>query len=407
VGSAADVRLVGDSSVAPVGGLHGRGDGVDGGPHRRVGQAGGRSDVTIVALLHATPLSPPPLRVRPRQGKEVIARYTVAGWNTNGSWATDSNCREMQPRRRNYRPTWSYVVRGCARGPHACGVLCSPSRVRCGMSYPPSPSAADARARGGQLLPGHVRHHYGGCCHGGGVDGCHRSRAGRWFHQRWPAGADAAPPVSAEGPTSHSQPELTPHRSLRRLLVDDGRGVGEALNEPMWADSMVGLVVRGRHRIVVTPAAGAEQARVQAQQRALYPPFIATAPTSGSIARPTGSLLTGPLPINVHLPTVQPIAPGKWLVRIAHLYSATAPAPLNAPATVNLGTLFAGVTVTDVTEMTIVGSQPLATAPTWTYNVAGRAAPLTLPIVPAAPSGPTWSVTVTPMQIRAFEVSVQ
>jgi hypothetical protein len=191
------------------------------------------------------------------------------------------------------------------------------------------------------------------------------------------------------------------------LLVDDGRGVGEALDEPMWDGSSVGLVVRGRHRLVITSGDRADQARVEAQQRSLYPPFIATAPTSGAMSRPTGSLLAAALPAQVHVPTIQPIAAGKWLVRLAHLYEASAPAPLNAAVTVNLGGLFVGATVSGVTEMTIVGSQPLATAPTWTYNVVGRASPLTLPVVPPAPEGPAWAVTLTPMQVRTFEVSVQ
>jgi lysosomal alpha-mannosidase len=58
------------------------------------------------------------------QGKEVIARYST-GWASNATWYTDSNCREMQTRIRNYRPTWSLNVTEPVSGnyfPVNCGI---------------------------------------------------------------------------------------------------------------------------------------------------------------------------------------------------------------------------------------------------------------------------------------------
>jgi lysosomal alpha-mannosidase len=43
----------------------------------------------------------------PRVGKEVISRFDTS-LKTNGVFYTDANGREMQLRKRNYRPTWTY-----------------------------------------------------------------------------------------------------------------------------------------------------------------------------------------------------------------------------------------------------------------------------------------------------------
>lgn len=78
---------------------------------------------------------------------------------------------------------------------------------------------------------------------------------------------------------------------------------------------------------------------------------------------------------------------------------------LSAPATVGLSGLFSDWTITAATEMTLPGSQPLASAPKWTYSVEGRA-PNTLPVVPPAPAGPGLDVTLSPMEIRTFIVEL-
>lgn len=42
-------------------------------------------------------------------GKEIISRYST-GLTTNGTWASDSNGRDMITRRRNYRESFNYTV---------------------------------------------------------------------------------------------------------------------------------------------------------------------------------------------------------------------------------------------------------------------------------------------------------
>ena len=41
-------------------------------------------------------------------GKEVVTRFAAPALATAGAWATDSNCREMVPRKRASRSTWDY-----------------------------------------------------------------------------------------------------------------------------------------------------------------------------------------------------------------------------------------------------------------------------------------------------------
>ena len=48
-----------------------------------------------------------PIKMSRELGKEVISRFDTS-LNTNGVFYTDANGREMQRRKRDYRPTWSY-----------------------------------------------------------------------------------------------------------------------------------------------------------------------------------------------------------------------------------------------------------------------------------------------------------
>lgn len=51
-----------------------------------------------------------PIPIYNQQGFEVISRYGIPGAVTNGAWATDSNCREFQPRVRNQRQSWNLTL---------------------------------------------------------------------------------------------------------------------------------------------------------------------------------------------------------------------------------------------------------------------------------------------------------
>ena len=199
---------------------------------------------------------------------------------------------------------------------------------------------------------------------------------------------------------------------LRRMTHDDGRGVGEPLNEP-GVDGR-GLIIRGRHWLAITPLATAPAVSKKLLQQSLSLPTTVKAFASLGALTPTqwlglykgaASLLAAPLPINVALPTVHVHDANTWLVRLAHLYEAGADAVLSADATVSLASLFAGKTVVAAVEMTLPGSQPLAGVPQQTYKTDGGASFVT-PVVPTPPQGSALNITISAMQIRTFMLTL-
>jgi hypothetical protein len=191
-----------------------------------------------------------------------------------------------------------------------------------------------------------------------------------------------------------------------RLLVDDGRGVGEALNEP-GVDGK-GLRVRGTHVLSIDASPStASLNRVKNQQNQMFKPLLFFAPQA-SVGTPRYSFLAAPLPSNVHLVTVQAQAPGQVFIRLAHLGAAGDNAGLAANATVSLATLFPDAPIKTAVETTLNGVQALASTQSYTYKYYDPVNPeqivtATMPVVPAPPSGASLSVTLSQMQVRAFQ----
>jgi lysosomal alpha-mannosidase len=157
-------------------------------------------------------------------GKEIITRYST-GWATEGIFYTDSNGRETLQRKRDYRPTWEVEI-----------------SEPVSANYYPITTHIAIKGDGSQL---------------------------------------SVLPDRAQGGSSinDGEIELMLHR---RLLKDDGYGVGEALNETAYDQ---GLVARGRH-IVVFGSDSASSPSVTAQQRQLsqsrmvLDPLVLLSPTS-------------------------------------------------------------------------------------------------------------------------------
>ena len=294
-----------------------------------------------------------PVDVSAGQSREVVSIYAAgAALPTAGAWVSDSNCREGIPRVRGARAQWNASL----------------SEPVAGNYYPTS---CLIRASGGGLTL-----------------------------------AIATDRAQGSSSLSDGALELMVHR---RMLFDDGRGVGEALDEP-GLDGR-GLIVRGRHWLAVAPAPAAAHAYKALQQRALALPYALSAfaafsgaPTDWLRAHPGSlSLLAAPLPPNVHLATVQRLGPRALLLRLAHLYEAGEDAVGSANATLALASLFnpAALTVLAAVEMTLPGAQPLADVPPATYTTRGGAS-VTVPILPAPPAGPQLEVTLSVQQIRTF-----
>ena len=92
----------------------------------------------------------------------------------------------------------------------------------------------------------------------------------------------------------------------RRLLFDDSRGVGEPLNEtltalpwPTFAHVGPGVVIRGRHTVLLNAPTTAGTAFRTAMDDEFKPPVVAVAASWGPGLGSNYSTLTTALPVNV------------------------------------------------------------------------------------------------------------
>ena len=183
----------------------------------------------------------------------------------------------------------------------------------------------------------------------------------------------------------------------------------QALNEP-GVDGK-GLIIRGRHWLSLSSSPATYKA-MQAVALSLPNYVTAFAGTNGATPaqwlaanKGSASLLSAPLPPNIHLATVHSHNASALLLRLTHVYEMGEDATLSGPVTLSLATLFAPpLTVKTATEMTLMGTQPLAGVPKTTFT-SDNGTVITVPIVPAAPSGPGLTVTLTTMQIRTWIVT--
>jgi Glycosyl hydrolases family 38 C-terminal domain/Alpha mannosidase middle domain/Glycosyl hydrolases family 38 C-terminal beta sandwich domain len=295
-----------------------------------------------------------PIPFKDGLGKEIVSVFNTE-MSTNQTWYTDSNCRDSNQRIYNYRPSWNFSVHEPVAGNYM-PVNCFIDMVD--INTQNTFSVVTERSQAGASL--------------------------------------------AEG-----ELEIMVHR---RLQHDDGRGVGEPLNETGIDGN--GLIIRGIHRLSFENSATAGATRRTAVGDLLYKPIVRYAsmpsgmPPSSWILQYTAnySASQAPLPANVQLVTVHSWGPKTLLLRVAHAYEVNEDPTLSQQATVNLANIFtpaSGIVFSSCYETTLTGNQPLATAPKITYNVTGQGT-VTLPVVPPAPAGPAMTITLDPMDIRTF-----
>ncbi|KYO34592.1 lysosomal alpha-mannosidase [Alligator mississippiensis] len=277
-------------------------------------------------------------------GKEIISRFDTP-LETDGCFYTDSNGREIQERRRNFRPTWNLSQTEPVAG-----------------NYYPVNSRIYIKNRKFQLTVLTDR---------------------------------------SQGGTSVSDGslELMVHR---RLLYDDDRGVGEPLMEP--GDFHDGLVVRGRHLVLLdTVESSPTRHRLQAQQEFMAPQLV-LAP--GSAAPSTQgqrfTALRQDLPHNIHLLTLAQWDANSILLRLEHQFEQGESANGSQPVTLNLLNLFSSFTITALQEMNLAANQRRedVTRLTW-WLEPGAARPQPPPKLDPS------RVTLEPMEIRTFLATVQ
>ncbi|XP_072458359.1 lysosomal alpha-mannosidase-like isoform X2 [Notamacropus eugenii] len=294
-----------------------------------------------------------PVPVEDGWGKEVISLFD-SQLETGGLFYTDSNGREILERRRNHRPTWNLKQ----TEPVAGNYYPVNSRIYIKDGQIQLTVLTDRSQGGSSLRDGSL--------------------------------------------------ELMVHR---RLLLDDNRGVGEALLEP-GDEPGTGLVVRGRHLVLLdTVEAAAAGHRLQAQREALAPQLVLAPAGQGtpySPGTPTLTQFSGlrkELPASVHLLTLARWGPNTVLLRLEHIFERGEGGLFNLsqPVTLDLQDLFSAFTINHLEETTLSADQLLskATRLQWRTSTGGGPAP-----VQRAPSLDPSAVTLQPMEIRTFLASV-
>ena len=300
-----------------------------------------------------------PIPISDGWGKEVIHRLST-DLASRDTWYTDSNGRDMVQRKLNHRDSWKLNVTQPVSG-----------------NYAPINAAIQLREEQHEQHP----------------------RVFTLVNDRSQGGASLA-----EGAV-----EVMVHR---RLLHDDARGVGQALNETGLTGD--GLIVRGVHWLTLDTPTRSAKAQRQLMQSDFFRPLLKAAPLQGLTPPQWLTKFVGArrgmatnLPPNVHLLTVDTAnyGPGVMLLRLAHLYEVGEDAVLSQPATVQLAGMFRGLTLTSATETTLRGNADVADVQPLLWQVQGEGEPEPSTLTRWAgepPSGPSLEVVLRPMEIRTF-----
>ncbi|GAQ90184.1 lysosomal alpha-mannosidase [Klebsormidium nitens] len=283
-------------------------------------------------------------------GQEVVLRLE-ADVRNGGTFYTDSNGRDLIKRVVNYRPSWDLIVTDPVAGnyyPVNAAILIRDSEKQLTV-------LTDRSLGGTSLREGHI--------------------------------------------------DLMLHR---RLVVDDGRGVDEALNEQQFGQ---GMVTRGTFRLGVHDVNVAASWLRGAALRHYQPLELAFATQiggrsawlksrrGGASGLPNGAQL----PPNVALVTLQQLASGAVLLRLGHLFEVDEDPVLSRLANVDLRTLFAKK-IKAVTEMTLSGNQARSNVQKLVWRVENE--PFSeAPKLRGSPFGRgSFLVELGPMEIRTFEI---
>ena len=213
----------------------------------------------------------------------------------------------------------------------------------------------------------------------------------------------------------------------RRLATIGPGAVDEALNETAYGK---GLVVRGKHLLILdTPENSALIHRTNAQQIYMQP--ISTfALTNLSYAeyssdyRQTWSALVDTMPHNLHLLTLDQLQPKQYLVRVEHYFELQEDAIYSLPIQIDLQQLLYSLgRINDFTELILTANMPLIELKrlNWTTNQQESSYWNTLSqfcfihshfhnpysYFLGQSSTKDTKITLNPMQIRTFQVTMQ
>ncbi|KAJ1407827.1 Glycosyl hydrolase family 38, C-terminal [Sesbania bispinosa] len=248
-----------------------------------------------------------PIPIEDGIGKEVATQISTT-METNKTFYTDSNGRDFIKRIRDYRTDWDLEVNQPIAGnyyPINLGIYIKDNRTEFSV-------LVDRSIGGSSLEDGQI--------------------------------------------------ELMVHR---RLLLDDSRGVAEALNETdCVADDCRGLTVQGKYYYRIDPLGeGAKWRRTFGQE--IYSPLLLAFSEkddkddwmNSHVPTFSGIDSSYTLPDNVVIITLQELDNGEVLLRLAHLYEIEEDKDLSVMASVELKKLFPGKKIKEVKEMNLSANQ--------------------------------------------------
>jgi hypothetical protein len=184
----------------------------------------------------------------------------------------------------------------------------------------------------------------------------------------------------------------------RRLLFDDGRGVGEPLNES-------DIVRTTEFAVVTQPSLSAAQHRPGSVL--LNNPTI-LAFTSGQPQNwiTQWTPMATSLPNNVHLLNLKTRTDGFVLLRLTHIFAVGEDNEYSRPATVLLDNLFKNLQIVEATEMTLTANQPKSELHRLTWKTSSVSKGETYTAVKEGPLT-DYTITINPMDTKTFLIRYQ
>ena len=228
-----------------------------------------------------------PIDITDDLSKEVVTKYST-DIASHGTFATDSNGRDFQPRVRDERPTWNWTNVAPISGnyyPLSTALTMDDGSTGLGLVVDRANGAASLQDGNVEVM----------------------------LQRRILTSCGLAFPLNETG--------------------QDGRG----------------LILTGVHRLFLGPvqATAARQSVVESvrlqQQRQYFPlhPVFAAAPSNSPLPLPgSTTFMSQPLPLNVELSTLQQMDDGSILLRLAHSFAINESSMYSQPVSVDLSTLF-------------------------------------------------------------------
>jgi len=187
----------------------------------------------------------------------------------------------------------------------------------------------------------------------------------------------------------------------RRLLSDDAKGVGEALNETAYGE---GIIARGKHYLIYSKKTNQIGQERILQNEILMSNWLFFDDISGISYNDwrqrythSNSSLKTVLPQNVYLMTFEPWKSNEYLIRLEHILDKYDDAELSQPVSFDLKDVFPGDF--HFAEVSLAGNQWIEDSKRLRFKQMG---------LPSSgdeihlPKLESTSITLAPMQIRTF-----